>query len=306
MPPSDLPALHTFAAVARHGSFRKAARDLDVSPSAVSHAVSGLERRLGLRLLHRTTRNVGLTQEGRVLLSGLSPALERIDAALDAARGVGPGLAGSLRIAAPDETCASLLLPLVLAFRARFPEVEVTLVGTEGAREGADFTVRGADAASEAEHEGCLALGHGVRRLLVAAPAYRDTHGLPADPDALSRHVCIGCTGVDGTIRPWELRRGGARLPCIPEARLVLGSARLVRAAVLAGAGIGQGTEPDLRADLEAERLVEVLPGWAAPPEKCFLCWPQGALDRPAPGAFVDFVRRAGETVLAWQGGREG
>lgn len=316
MPPSDLPALHTFAAVAQFGSFRKAARDLGLSPSAVSHAVSGLEARLGLQLLHRTTRRVSLTQEGRVLLNGLSPALERIDKALDAARCVGPGLAGSLRIAAPRAAADALLVPLILTFRTRFPQVDVTLETRDDPRAGAsgdpdnsgasghDFEVRYGQSCDSGM--AAAVIGHASRWVLVAAPAYASAAGLPADPEDLQDHVCIGQVTGTGEIAPWTFRRREQRISVAPAPLLAFDDVALVVRAVRAGAGIGRGLEHGLRADLEARRLVEVLPDWAEPAERCCLCWPLHLADRPVNQAFIEFVRRAGQGAPVWHSRRAG
>ena len=126
---ADLADLAALAAIARHGSFRRAALELGVSPSALSHALRGLETRMGVRLLHRTTRSGAPTGAGAALLAGIGPALAEIAAAVGAAGAFRATLGGALRINAPRSACRLVLMPLVARYLALYPGVRVEVQG---------------------------------------------------------------------------------------------------------------------------------------------------------------------------------
>lgn len=293
---SDLfPALNHFAAVARHGSYRAAARQLNMSPSALSHAISALERRLGMQLLSRTTRSVSPTPEGRALLDGLDPALATIEGAIDAARGLSQHVAGSLRIAAPRTVSTFLMLPLILAFEARYPHVAVELHADDALQDivaGAfDLGVRFGE--TLAQDMVAVAIGPATRVLLVASPGYEERHGLPADPDELPRHRCLARRFPSGRLFAWTFAREGEQRTYTPGPALTFNDDLLLRQAALAGAGIASAFEETVRDDIDAGRLVEVLADWATPPEHCYLYWPRSPVMRGAMRAFIDFARSA-------------
>lgn len=296
LPADLLPALHHFAAVVRHGSFRAAARQLNLSPSAMSHAVSTLERRLGLPLLNRTTRSIALTPEGQALLEGLDPALARIGEAVDTARAMARGVAGSLRIAAPRSLSRSLLLPLVHAFREQHPEVIVELHADDSLQDIVadrfDFGLRFGDVLEQ--DMVATAIGPATRVVLVASSDYLRRNGCPQSPDDLPAHLCIGRRFPSGALFGWSFAKDGEQRTQAPSSMLILNDDDLIRQAVRDGMGIGFSFEQPVREDLASGRLVEILPDWAGPPERCYLYWPRPPVMRPAARAFIDFARRFG------------
>ncbi|KAA9001922.1 LysR family transcriptional regulator [Affinibrenneria salicis] len=288
------PALNYFAAIARHGSFRAAARHLNMSPSAVSHAIAMLERRLGLKLLSRTTRSVALTPEGKVVLEGLDPALERIKDAIDTAKGLAQAIAGSLRIAAPRTVSEFLLTPLLLAFSQAYPRIAVELHADDALQDivagGFDFGVRFGDRLEQDMI--AVAIGAPTRVLLVASPDYVRENGLPVTPDDVQRHRCLGRRFPGGGLFAWHFFHGQEQRTFTPDAILTFSDDLLLRQAALAGAGIGFAFEETVRNEIAVGRLVEILPDWASAPERCYLYWPGNPVARPAARTFIDFAKR--------------
>lgn len=294
--PDLLPALHHFAAVVRHGSFRAAARALNLSPSAMSHAVAMLERRLGVALLNRTTRSIALTPEGRALLDGLAPALAQIDESVEAATALSRTVAGSLRIAAPRSVSSFLLLPLIKAFREQYADVSVEIHVDDSLQnivaEGFDFGMRFGDVLEPDMI--ATAIGPETRVLLIASPDYLRAHGIPESPDDLSHHRCIGRRFPSGALFGWSFIKGEEQRTITPASMLILNDDLLIRQAVKDGIGIGFSFAESVQDDLAAGRLVEILSDWADGPERCYLYWPRSPVMRPAMRAFIDFARRFG------------
>lgn len=296
LPADLLPALHHFATVVRHGSFRAAARQLNLSPSAMSHAVSTLERRLGLPLLNRTTRSIALTPEGQALLEGLGPALARIGEAVETATAMSRGVAGSLRIAAPRSLSLSLVLPLIRAFRSVHPEVALELHADDSLQDivadGFDFGLRFGDVLEQDMI--ATAIGPETRVVLIASTDYLHAHGRPQLPEDLPHHRCIGRRFPSGALFGWNFAKGGEQRTHAPSSMLIFNDDALIRQAVRDGMGIGFSFENAVREDLASGKLVEILPDWAGPPERCYLYWPRSPVMRPAVRAFIDFARRFG------------
>jgi DNA-binding transcriptional LysR family regulator len=288
----DLPALALFAAVATRRSFRGAARDLGVSVSALSHAINGLEARLGLRLLARTTRSVAPTDAGLRLLEGLEPAFAAITEAVEAAGAVDARLSGAIRLTVPRSAAQLVLVPLVARFSRQFPQVSIELTIEDGftniVADGFDAGVR----LGESLEQDMIAvpIGPNLRAAIVGSPDYFREFPAPIVPQDLHGHRCIQRRFAGGGLYRWEFERDGASFQVAVSGPLILNDDALIADAAVAGAGLGYAFEPAVAENLKHERLVRVLDAWCPPYARFYLYYPTRRLMRPALRAFIDFV----------------
>ncbi len=289
----QLSQLAVLAAVAEGRSFRKAAAELGIAPSAVSHAVSTLEESLGLRLLHRTTRSVSPTEEGRRLLETLAPALADIDAVIDTLAEHGGRPAGPLRVTLPRLAAEDLLMPRISEFLGLYPDIALE-ISTDDRFE--DIVVKGFDAGLrlgenlEADMIAVRASGP-WRGAIVASPGYFDNHSVPLHPRDLMQHRCIRRRFSSGRIYRWELEKDGRSLVVDVQGPLILSDQSLIRRAAIDGAGLAFVFEQRIEEDIKAGRLVRVLGDWCAPFDGFYIYYPSRRQMRPALRAFVDFFR---------------
>lgn len=214
MPRPTLTDLTAFAAVAEHGSFRKAADRLGVSRSSLSHAIAALERNLGARLFNRTTRSVALTEAGERLLQRLRPVLQDLDRAIDAVADDGGHPSGTLRINGGEGGMRQLLQLVVPAFLQRHPHVSLDLT-TDGrlvdiVQQGFDAGIRLAEAVPQDMI--AIPLGRDFRFLAVAAPSYVATAAQLLTPDDLHQHRCIRQRLPSGKLYRWEFEKHGQEI----------------------------------------------------------------------------------------------
>lgn len=261
--------LRAFAAVARHRSFRQAADALGTSRSALSHALSGLEQRLGVRLLHRTTRSVAPTEAGADLLGQIEPILRQLDHALEAVSHGPEELVGTLRINANEGGARWLLRHAVPAFHARHPRVMLDLV-TEGRL--VDIVAEGFDAGvrlREAVPQDMVAVPFGgpTRFVAVASSDYVAAHGAPNVPDDLKRHRCIRQRLPSGKPYRWEFSRSGEEIAVEVPGTLSLDNTRLMVEAAMVGQGIAFVPQPFAQDALAAGSLQLLLADWSPPIE---------------------------------------
>ncbi len=293
MRPSDYAELRAFAAVLRHGTFTRAARQLGVSPSALSQTVRNLEERLGTRLLHRTTRSVAPTEAGQRLAARLLPALDDLDAA--AAEGAAPdgAPAGRLRLNSGRFAALHVLAPLLGPFLRLHPRIHLEVVVDDAF---VDIVAKGFDAGirlGESLEADMIAvpLGGDVRMAVVASPDYLARHGAPAHPRDLARHVALGLSWSDGSPYRWELERHGTELRIPVEGPLVCNDPPVRLAAARDGLGLTYCFEAEAAQDLASGTLVRVLPEWTPPFPGCFLYHPSRRHMAPALRAFIDFAK---------------
>ncbi|AWN50681.1 LysR family transcriptional regulator [Methylobacterium sp. 17Sr1-1] len=295
----DLPDLAAFAAVARHRSFRRAAAALGLSPSALSHALRGLEERMGVRLLNRTTRSVAPTEAGAALLARLAPALDDIAGAMAAASAAAARPAGTLRLNAPRSACRLVLMPLIARFLTLHPEVRVEVASddalTDIVGEGYDAGVRFGERL--ALDMVALPLSGPQRFAVVAAPAYLARRGTPDEPGDLSGHACLRQRFPGGSLFHWELERDGIPAPVAVDGPLILGDQDLIRLAALDGLGIALLFEGYVADDLADGRLVRLLAPWCPSFPGFHLYYPGRRQVPAALRAFLDVVREAGRRV---------
>jgi DNA-binding transcriptional LysR family regulator len=287
---SDLDAV---IAVAREGSFRRAALALAMSTTALSNAVAKLEAKLGVRLFNRTTRSVSLTDAGRAFVDQVGPALQEIHGAMDTARSQQATPSGTLRINAFASGAREIISPLIFEFVRRHPEVHVDLV-TEGrlvdiVAEGFDLGLRRADVVPADMI--AVPLGRLQRYAVVASPSYFKQHGKPRAPADLLKHRCICIRLPNGTLFRWYFEKRGETAQIDVTGPITLDEASLARAAVLEGVGVGFFLEQDVRDDITAGRLTRVLEDWTPTLADLCLYYPGRRNPSAALKAFVDLGR---------------
>lgn len=290
---ASLNDLHAFAAVARTRSFRRAAAELGVSPSALSHALRGLEARLGVRLLHRTTRSVAPTEAGERLLARLTPALHEIADALDTVNEYRETPLGTLRINAPRAACDWVLAPLVARFLAKHPGMRVELVDDDSF---VDIVAKGFDAGvrfGESLQQDMVAvpIGPAQRFIVVASPAYLAKRGTPVDPRQLTDHECIRLRFPNSVFYRWEFSREGEKIDVEVDGPLALGDMRLIVQAAEEGLGLAFVYAQYAQAALAAGRLFSVLDNWRQPETGFFLYYPSHRLVPAGLRAFINLAR---------------
>lgn len=290
-----LPALAAFSCVARHGSFSRAATELAVSPSALSQTIRALEAQLGVRLFNRTTRRVGLTEQGARFLRELGPGLAQIHGALQTLEAQRELPAGHLRITAPRIAADRLVLPHLPAFCQRYPQVQVELTIqpalTDLVAEGYDVGIRLGE--SLALGMVALPLGPMQRLVVVGSPDYFARHPPPQSPQDLAAHACIRYRRTNGRLMTWEFSRDGHDFNVEVDGSLVFNDSGLGRRMAVAGHGLVQIFEAAAAADIAAGRLQPVLDDWQPPFPGFHLYYPAREQLPPKLRVFVDFLRAA-------------
>ena len=289
---NDLGELSAFRMVAEERSFTRAAGRLGVSQSALSHSMRGLEERLGLQLLARTTRSVSPTAAGAALLGELAPALERIEQAVAETRKLREKPAGRIRIIIPGTATQMVLLPKLAQFARTYPEIVLEITSSN---DPVDLVA--------GEYDAGVQLGEFIERDMIAvrvtkemrlavvgSPKYFKTNPIPRHPQDLKDHPCIGFRFGNGLYR-WEFEKGGKALTVSPHGPVSFDDPSLVIQAALEGVGIGTAMEDSL-ADLIAKgRLVQVLTDWCPSFAGYFLYYPSRRNQPAALAALINTLR---------------
>ncbi|XXU13823.1 LysR family transcriptional regulator [Sorangium sp. So ce861] len=289
--------LTAFAAIVEHGSFARAAAHLRVSPSALSQTIRGLEERLGVRLLNRTTRSVAPSEAGARLLSRLSPALTELEAAVADVKALRDRPSGVLRINTARVAAVWCLAPLLGPFHEEHPEIVLDVVVEDAI---ADIVARRFDAGvrlGERLERDMVAvkLSGDFSMMAVASPAYLARHGAPATPRDLHRHRCINTRWpTDGSLYRWEFEKGKQSLEVAVEGPLIVNDVDLALRAAVDGVGIAYVFDEQARPLVEAGRLTRVLEPWSPSFPGFYLYYPSRRQTPPALRAFIEFLRRAG------------
>jgi len=288
-----LDGVEAFLSVAQHRSFRKAAAELGLTPSAISQAVRVLEQRVGAALFIRTTRSVGLTEAGERFLSRAKPAFEELVAASEAARELGSRPAGLLRLSVPRSVVPILLEPLIASFCLAYPEVEVELAASE---ELVDLAASGFDAGIRlgqfiAADMVTVRLTAPLRLVVVASPGYIARNGRPERPDDLRHHRCVRQRRSNGALAPWSLKDGGRAIEIAVAGPFIANDFPTILGAAIEGVGLAQVPEPVAAGPLKAGRLVQVLAPFAPTMPGVFLYYPGHRQLMPKLRAFVDHVK---------------
>jgi DNA-binding transcriptional LysR family regulator len=289
---NEIRAISIFVRAAMLGSFRKAAVDQGVSPQAASHAVMQLEKALGVRLFHRTTRSLSLTEEGQRLLQGVEPALAMLSSAIDDTRRAKEEVAGPLRVSAPKAFGNSVLWPAVLDFAARYPDVQID------ARFDDQFTDLVADRADVGFRGGSPPAGGTIARRLApiqlivcASPAYIERHGAPQSIEDLAAHRCTGYRRANtGKQAPWEFLIGNEIVYRDIAVTLCTNDIAAETDAVLAGLAIGQLGSFSAVAPIRSGRLVPLLTQHMTQRESIYIYYRHRTEQPLRVRTFIDFM----------------
>jgi len=257
--------LLAFLAVARERSFTRAAAQLGVSQSALSHTMRALETRLGVRLLTRTTRSVAPTEAGERLFNSLAPRFEEIDADLAEVLAFRDQPRGTIRITATDYAANSVLWPRLVKFLPQYPDIKVEIMTDYGltdiVAERYDIGVRLGD--QVAKDMIAVRIAPDMRMAIVAAPAYLNGHPAPETPQALTQYNCINLRlPTHGGCYVWELSKGDTEVQVRVEGQLTFNGAYQMLEAALAGFGLAYIPEELARPYVVSGRLQWVLEDW--------------------------------------------
>jgi DNA-binding transcriptional LysR family regulator len=289
---NELAELSAFATVAEERSFTRAAARLGISQSALSHSIRGLEKRLGLQVLARTTRSVSPTAAGATILQELAPALERIERAIAETRKQRESPAGRIRLIIPRTATQMVILPKLARFARSYPEIVLEVTSSN---DPVDLVA--------GEYDAGVQLGEFIQRDMIAvrvtkemrlavvgSPEYFESNTLPRHPQDLRDHSCIGFRFSNGLYR-WEFEKGRKALTVSPQGPASFDDPDLVIQAVLDGVGIGTAMEDTLAGLISEGRLVQVLKDWCPPFPGYFLYYPSRRNQPAALSALIDTLR---------------
>lgn len=289
----ELDDLAAFATVARTRSFTRAAAELGLSPSALSHAMKALELRLGVRLLARTTRSVAPTSAGEQLLRSLDPALAEVARGLSGLADWRDTPAGAIRLATFGYAARTILAPRLPGFLLDHPDISVEVIVEDRL---IDLVAGGFDAGirlAEAVERDMVAVpvGPDLRTIVVGTPGYFTRHDPPRTVGDLDRHVCINYRQLGGGgLLQWEFEEDGRDIRVRVSGQLIVNDETLAGAAVRAGAGLGYMMENDVADEIADGRLVQVLAPWCPAYPGCRLYYPDRRVS-PATRALIDALR---------------
>ncbi|MGE9010427.1 LysR family transcriptional regulator [Leptospira interrogans] len=289
--------LMAFLAVARERSFTRAAAQLGVSQSALSHTIRGLEERLGLRLLTRTTRSVATTEAGERLVRTVGPKFEQIDSELSALTELREKPAGTIRITAGEHAALAVLWPALTKLLPRYPDIKVELTIDYGltdiVAERYDAGVRLGE--QVAKDMIAVRIGPDFCMTVVGSPSYFERKPKPKKPQDLTAHDCITVRlPTSGGIYAWEFEKRGREVKVRVDGQLVFNSIPLRLNAVLAGHCLAYLPEDQVKKHLADSRLIRVLDDWCAPFSGYHLYYPSRRQPTPAFAVLVEALRYRG------------
>jgi DNA-binding transcriptional LysR family regulator len=289
--------LIAFLAVARERSFTRAAAQLGVSQSALSHTIRGLEERLGLRLLTRTTRSVAPTQAGERLLRNIGPRLEEIEAELDAITELREKPAGTIRITATENATETVLLPKLAPLLREYADIKVEIIIDYGL---ADIVAQRFDAGVRSGEQVAkdmiaVRIGPDMRMAVVGAPSYFRKRPEPKTPQDLLGHNCINLRlPSHGGVYAWEFEKGDRELRVRVEGQFTFNATVQILNTALAGAGLAYVPESMVQRHLAKGRLKRVLEDWCLPYSGYHLFYPSRRQSSAAFALVADALRHRG------------
>jgi DNA-binding transcriptional LysR family regulator len=283
-----------FLAVARERSFTRAAAHLDISQSALSHSIRGLEERMGLRLLTRTTRSVSTTQAGERLAQSLGPRFDEIEAELKSIVELRDKPAGTIRITTSTHAAESILMPALGKFLLDYPDILVEAVIDHGLT---DIVAERYDAGirlGEQVEKDMIAvrIGPDLRMAAVATPSYFEAYAKPKTPQDLTRHSCLNIRlQTYGGLYAWEFEKNGRPLNVRVSGQIISNGSSAIVAAALSSLGIAYVPEDMVRAHVAEKRLVRVLGDWCPPFPGYHLYYPSKRQAAPAFALLIEALR---------------
>lgn len=289
--------LISFSAVAKEKSFTRAAAKLGISQSALSHAIRGLEERLGIRLLTRTTRSVAPTDAGEQLLRRIEPQLLEIEEGLALLSGQKESPGGTIRLTAAEHAAQTVLWPAIEKFLPKYPDIKVEITIDYGLR---DIVAERYDAGIRlgeqvAKDMIAVRIGPDMRMAVVATPSYMAGKSQPVTPQDLQHHNCINLRlPTLGGVYAWEFEKQGRPLRVRVEGQLILNSNGQIMKAVQAGLGMAFVPEDTVQKELKSGALVRFLDDWCAPFPGYFLYYPSRRQHTPAFALLIEALRYRG------------
>jgi DNA-binding transcriptional LysR family regulator len=289
----EFSVLSAFLTVAEERSFTRAAKQLNISTSGLSHAIRRLEEQIGVRLLTRTTRSVSPTDAGEQLLAHLRPALADIRATLTTLSGLQTKPIGRVRLLCPRLAAKTVLAPKLGQFARQYPEV-VLEVTTDDSR--LDLVAAGFDAAIHfgeyiAQDMVAVRVSPDIQHAIVGAPSYFESHPRPTSPRDLLNHRCINFRHRGESIYKWELEKGDESVAIAVSGSLVLDDEDLVIQAALDGAGLAVVADNRATPYLSGGALIRVMEDWTPPFPGFFLYYPHRKQQPAALAAVIDTFR---------------
>ena len=290
--PNQLRGISTFIRSAEVRSFSKAARELGISPQAVSSQVKQLEQWAGVSLFHRTTRRISLTEEGAVFYEKCRTGIEAIDDGVRGLRNAADELSGTVRISVPYYISRTYILPVLAKFLRQHPGVTVEMLAQN---EYPDFVGQGIDIAVMSRHLPrdlfTAKKIASVKLVLCASPDYLNRYGLPKTPEDLHRHRCVTLRHPStGKLLPWSFQRGKKIVAVDALGTLTVNDTDTQRQAVLHGVGIGQLASFFVYPHVKQGKLKTLLMGYVAPPIGIYLCMENRTKIPKRVTALFDFV----------------
>jgi DNA-binding transcriptional LysR family regulator len=290
----DYSDLAAFMAVAEEGSFTRAAASLGVSQSALSQSIRGLEERLGVRLLARTTRSVSPTEAGERLLQGLRPAFEEIDGQLSALTALRDKPAGTIRITTFKHAASSVLWPALTGLMQEYPDIRVEITIDDGLT---DIVAGRYDAGiriGEQVEKDMIAIriGPDIRMAVVGAPSYFSRRPAPENPRELREHDCINYRQTSSKgLYVWEFEREGVPLEVRVDGPIIVNDAGMMVTAAIEGFGLAFLFEDQVGDEIEKGTLIRVLGHWCPPFPGYHLYYPSRRQLTPAFALLVEALR---------------
>jgi DNA-binding transcriptional LysR family regulator len=288
-----LDGVEAFLSIAQHRSFRRAAAELGVTPSAISQAVRALEARIGATLFIRTTRSVGLTEAGDRFLSRAKPAFEELVAASEAARDLGRRAAGLLRLAVPRAVVPLILEPVIASFCQAYPEIELEIAASD---EMVDLAAGGFDAGIRlgqfiAPDMIVVRLTPAFSFVVVGSPDYLRQRKRPERIDDLRDHACLRMRRSNGSIAPWPFVDGNKAIEAIVSGPLIAHDYPTLLGAAIQGVGLAQVPGPLAKAPITDGRLQALLTPFAVTTPGVFLYHPGRRQVLPKLRAFIEHIK---------------
>ncbi|GGY73297.1 LysR family transcriptional regulator [Pseudoduganella plicata] len=283
-----------FLAVARERSFTRAAAKLGMTQSALSHIIRGLEARLGVRLLTRTTRSVSPTEAGERLLQNVAPRMEEIEAEIAAVSDLGDKPAGTIRITATDHVIDNFLWPRLAPVLPQYPDIHLEMSAdyrmVDIVAERYDIGVRWGDQVDKDMI--AVRLTPDMRTMIVGSPAYFAHRPIPASAQDLMKHSCIGLRlATAGSVYAWELRHAGRDLELRPRGQFTFSGTYQMLNAALSGCGLAYLTEDLAAPHVQAGRLVSVMEDWCPHFPGLHAYYPSRRHSSRALGIVIDAIR---------------
>jgi len=291
---NDLIAL---LAVAREGSFTRAAAKLGVSQPALSRTISNLEARLGLRLLARSTRSLAATEAGERLIRTIGPHFDGIEAGLSALTELREKPAGSLRITSVEHATDTIIAPVLARLLPDYPDISIEVINDYALRDIVAERYNAGVRLGEQVAKDMIAvrIGPDFRNAVVGAPSYFERRPRPRRPHDLTDHDCINLRlPTSGGLWTWPFAKGGRELRVRTEGQLVFNTVSLMANMAVAGLGLAYLPEDVVQNHVAEGRLVHVLTDWSAPASGYHLYYPSRRQATPAFALLVDALRYRG------------